>query len=277
MRISNPKRVLLPSWKRRAALCSCILGTGVALVGTAQEKPIPTTPAPIVKPHKEILPSDFLDCVGQETKARWRQLYREAPPPPSSDRLRVSYTLGGLIADSYLALQAGDAQQFKNVNQDIIKYCGALGLIDKVKPRMLAESKMAETEDWEGVRKQVAESQVAIEKLLTDQRDDDLSLLVNLGMWLRLFEISSTLVHQDKDLQNKTLCIGSGPLLDELWARYGRISEAARNTDVMPMLGNVLGMLQRHWANRGTGESDENLVNFTFEKLQFLNGKLIVK
>lgn len=260
-----------------AALCPWMFCVGFAPVGKAQEKPVIEPFAVATHGHQEMVPSDFLDCVGLETKARWRQLYRESPPPPSSDRFRVSYALGGLIADSYLALQAGDVQQFKNVNQDIIKYCGALGLAEKVKPRMLAESKMAETEDWEGVRKQVAASQATVEKLLADQRDDDLSLLVNLGMWLRMFEISSTLVHNDKDLQNKTLCIGSGPLLVALLARFERISETTRKADAVPFIGNVLDQLRKHWDNRGNGESDEDIVQMTFEKLQFLNGKMGVK
>ena len=54
-------------------------------------------------------PADFLDGIGSRVKARWRQLYRDGPPPPSTVRPLSAFTLGGLVADSFLALQAADA------------------------------------------------------------------------------------------------------------------------------------------------------------------------
>ena len=64
----------------------------------------------------EQTPIDFLDVVGLQTKARWRQLYRAPPPTPSTDRPRAAFTLGGLIGDAFLALQAEDVQQFRNID-----------------------------------------------------------------------------------------------------------------------------------------------------------------
>ncbi len=76
--------------------------------------------------------------MGKQAKARWRQLYREAPPAAPSERLRVAFTLGALVADSYLALKAGDAQQFRNTNQDLINYCRVLGMGGKGAPGFLS-------------------------------------------------------------------------------------------------------------------------------------------
>ena len=67
-------------------------------------------------------------------------MYRDTPPALSPDRMRVAFTLGDLMAESYLAVQAGDAQSFRNNNQEIQKFCGVLGLTDKISPDLAASS-----------------------------------------------------------------------------------------------------------------------------------------
>jgi hypothetical protein len=220
-------------------------------------------------------PGEFLDEVSQQTKVLWRKLYRDSPPTPSSDRLKVSFTLGGLVADGFLALKAGDAQQFKNNNQDIIKYCRVLGLAEKVTPGLLAQSKMAESEDWSGTRKQVTETQLSIERLLNDQRDEDLAVLMNLGMWLRLYEITSTIVHNDPTVPNKLLSVGSTALVHELSLRYQILSETARREEPVQMIGTALDMLDKHWST--TDPPTQELADFTWEKVSYLMNKLTLK
>ncbi|MCE9518893.1 MAG: hypothetical protein K8R87_04940 [Verrucomicrobia bacterium] len=250
-----------------AAVFALALG-GVQM--NAQEAPPPSGPSPA------LTPGDFLDNVGKQAKARWRQLYREAPPATPSDRLRVAFMLGALIGDSYLAQKAGDSQQFKNTNQDLINYCRVLGMGEKATPGFLSAAKAAEREDWPAVRQLVSESQALIESLLNDQRDEDLASLVELGMWMRLFEITTAIVTNDEEIVNKTLCIGSVPLLNSLKARYDKLEEATRASDTISKLGTVLEVLQRHWATTD-GHPSSELVSMTSEKLAYLMNRLTQK
>ncbi len=227
-------------------------------------------------PNLALTPGDFLDNVGKQAKARWRQFYREAPPATPSDRLRVAFMLGALVGDSCLAQKASDSQQFKNTNQDLINYCRVLGMGEKVTPGFLAAAKAAEREDWPAVRQLVSESQALIESLLNDQRDEDLASLVELGMWMRLFEITTAIVTNDEEIVNKTLCIGSVPLLNSLKARYDKLGESTRASDTISKLGTVLEVLQRHWAN-SDGHPSPELVGMTSEKLAFLMNRLTQK
>jgi hypothetical protein len=222
-----------------------------------------------------LTPTEFLDEVSQQTKVLWRKLYRDPPPVPSTERMRVSFMLGGLVADGYLALKAGDAQQFKNNNQDIIKYCKVLGLAEKVTPGLLAQSKMAEGEDWAGTLKQVAETQLLIENLLNGQRDEDLALLTNLGMWIRLYEITSSIVHNDPTLPNKLLTIGSVQQVEDLAHRFQLLSETARKEEPIQIIGTMLDMLARHWST--ADQPTQEVVDFTWEKVSYLMNKLTPK
>jgi hypothetical protein len=263
------------------SLCGCLTALSLAqesvpaVVATIPVGISETTPEP--RPAIEMLPSDFLDCVSQQSKARWRQLYREpAASAPPTERLRVAFTLGGLLADSHLALQAGDAQQVKNINQDVLKYCSSLGLADKVSPMLMSGSKMAEGQDWTALRPKLTETYELVEKLLYDQRDEDPAELVHLGMWMRLFEITATVIQADTEMQNKTLCVGSVPLLDVLVVRYEKLSQTSRENPDIAVIGNTLSLLQKHWSGTD-GRPNQELIDLTLEKVRFVNGKLTLK
>ena len=231
-------------------------------------------PEAVPEARVEVLPGDYLDTVGQKVKARWRQLYREVPPTPSSERQKVAFTLGVLLAESHLAVQAGDAQQFRNNNQDILKFCGVLGLAEKASPDIMAGSKMAESEDWPALRKQVLQTQQHIEAALNEQRDEDLTILVGLGLWFRLFDLASSLAIAEPDLQDKSVCIGSVTMLNEMVARFERLTEPTRMLESVTIIGNVLDMLQRHWT-AAEGTPSQETVQLTHDKLKFVISKMV--
>lgn len=231
--------------------------------------------APEIKPR--ISPSEFLDNVAQQTKARWRQLFRIPPPTPSTERLRVAFTLGGIVADSFLAMQATDAQQFKNNNQELLSYCKVLGVGEKITPGVLAQSKMGETGDWAAARKQVLETEQLIVKMLNEQKDEDLSILVELGVWARLLEISTSVVlNNDPEVENKIICIGSLKLLDDLKGQFDKLSEPVRADESISRLGAMIDQIQRHWQAAQDHPTNE-VVRFSCEKLHFLMDRLTLQ
>lgn len=235
------------------------------------------TPDGNVLATAEMHPADFLDCVELRARARWRQLYRQAAAAaPPTERLRVAFTLGGLLADSHLAMQAADAQQFKNVNQDLLRYCVSLGLADKLSPLLMGESKMAESQEWDAVKPILQEKQMLIERSLHGQKDEDPAALVSLGMWFRLFEIVTEVMLADTEAKDKMLCIGSMPLLDVMAQRYASLSESVREDASIAAIGKTLGQLQRRWS-AVDGQPVDELVAFTAEKVKLVNSRLTLK
>lgn len=225
----------------------------------------------------EQTPVDFLDIVGLQTKARWRQMYREPPPSPPTERTRAAFMLGALIADGFLALQAEDAQQLRNNNQDILGYCRVLGLGEKASPRLMAMGKLAESSKWTDLRQEAVDGHMELGRLLHDQHDDDLAILMDLGVWLRVLEIASSLVAAAPDAGVKPLCIGSCDLLKELQARFAQLSDATRKQELIAMVGENLDLLHRHWSNVGEGEATQEFVDKTHDRLRSLMRKATLK
>lgn len=220
-------------------------------------------------------PADFLDGIGSQLKARWRQLYREAPPPPSTMRPLSAFTLGGLLADSFLALQASDAQQFRNNNQDVLTYCRVLGLNEKLAPRFMSQGKLAEEDKWSDLRQAVVDGHQELCRVLHEQRDEDLAVLVDLGIWMRLLEMISGVVQDTNAPEAWPLTIGSPALLRDLKARFDRLSEITRAHEKIVVVGEAIDFLCRHWDN--TIPPDATRVANSHRKLELIMRKLTLK
>lgn len=226
---------------------------------------------------EEQTPVDFLEAVGLVAKARWRQLYRPPPTTPSPDRTRTAVTLGFLVGESYLCVQAADAQQFRNNNQEVMTYCRTLGFGEKVSPMLLGQAKLAEMEQWTELKVSVIEGYQALEQSLMDQRDEDLAVLLKLGVWLRTLEIVSSVVLDSPEADFKKLCVGSPALIEELRGAYAHVPESVREGDVGKEVGHLLDFLWRNWGRPDLVEPNAEVVQKTHERLAQSARKLSLK
>ncbi len=254
-----------------AILSTCL---AVRALADAQEKPPsqPALPQPpqlrvfMVEPRIDDLrgvgwapdqtPADFLDGIGSRIKARWRQHYRDAPPVPPNERERGAFVLGSLLADSFLSLQATDAQQFRNTNQDVLAYCRTLGLGEKLTPRLMSQGKLAEMENWTELRQEVVDGHQELCRLLKEQRDEDLSTLVDIGLWVRLLHVVSCILAESDDAGLYPLCIGSEALLKDLQGRYAHLGESVRAHERISAMGTLIDTVARYWLSEAPPEKD---------------------
>lgn len=216
---------------------------------------------------EEQTPADFLEAVGLVAKARWRQLYRPPPPTPAPDRTRTAVTLGYLVGESYLCVQSADVQQFRNNNQEVMTYCRTLGFGEKVTPMLLGQAKAAEMEQWEELRTTVIEGYGVLEQCLMEQRDEDLAVLLKLGVWLRTLEVVSSIVLEAPDADHKKLCVGSPALIEELRGEFAKVPQAVREGDVGKELGSLLDFLWRNWGRPDAEGPTPEVVLKTHERL----------
>lgn len=226
---------------------------------------------------KDQTPADFLEMAGRHTKARWRQLYRPQPPAPTADRTKAAFTLGSLIGETFLIREAGDSQQFRNNNQDIVTYCRMLGVGEKMMPRLMAQAKMAEMDEWKGLRQEIVDAHQELIRLLREQRDEDLSVLVDLGAWMRSLEIVSKLVVETPEVDKRPLCIGSPALLADLRQDFATLTEMNRRGPLLQPVILVLTELEKVWSDRTSGPPTQSMVARTHAQLQELMSNLTLK
>jgi hypothetical protein len=155
-----------------------------------------------------------------------------------------------LIAESYLIWQAGDSQQYRNTNQEMVNYCRTLGLGEKIMPRLMAQGKMAEMEQWKELQQEIAEGHQELQRLLREMQDEDLALLIDSGLWLRLLEVSSTLIADLPGSESRHLCIGSTTTLQLMRDRFDRISEKMRHRPLLQLVQATLFETQTLWLTK---------------------------
>jgi hypothetical protein len=273
---------------------SLLLCAGVALFATGfchanAEPPAPNRPpdsiaASVGEFHARVIfwtedqtPADFLEMAGQHTKARWRTLYRPQPPGLTADRMKAAFILGSLVGETFLIWEAGDAQQFRNNNQDLVHYCRMLGLGERMRPRLMAQAKMAEMDEWKDLRQEIVDGHQEITRLLREQMDEDLALLVDLGAWMRSLEIVSKLVVETPEVDKRPLCIGSPALLAELRQDFAKLSRDTRRSALMKPVIDVLRELERVWADERMGPPTQGMVARTHQQLSALMEELTLK
>src|SRR5207247_4389469 len=73
-------------------------------------------------------PGELFAALEKPGKTDWSGQYRGPIPVTYRNRAQIALNLGGLIADGFVAVEAKDSQQVKNIGSDIIKLANALGV-----------------------------------------------------------------------------------------------------------------------------------------------------
>src|SRR5258707_7309486 len=66
-------------------------------------------------------PGELFAALGKAGKINWSAQYRSPIPTTYGNRAQIALNLGGLIADGFIAVEAKDGQQVKNICSDISK------------------------------------------------------------------------------------------------------------------------------------------------------------
>ena len=114
-----------------------------------------------------------------------------------SNRAQIALNLGGLIADGFIAIEAQDSQQVKNIGTDIIKLAKALGVSENVLSRGKSINEFAENNQWDALQEELEATQNEVKTSMQSNRDQDFVILVSLGGWIRGTQVVSGSVLED--------------------------------------------------------------------------------
>src|SRR5262249_56636065 len=90
-------------------------------------------------------PGEFFAAIEKGGKPNWTSEYRPPISIRSTDRAQMALNLGTLIADGYIAVEAQDSQQVKNIGKDVLALAKKLSVSQTVLPRTATITPFAET------------------------------------------------------------------------------------------------------------------------------------
>jgi len=142
-------------------------------------------------------PGELFAALSKPGKPNWGSQYRGPIPTTYSNRAQIALNLGGLIADGFIAIEAQDSQQVKNIGTDIIRLAKALGVSENVLSRGKSINEFAENNEWDALQEELEATQNEVKSSMQSNRDQDYVILVSLGGWIRGTQVVSGSVMAD--------------------------------------------------------------------------------
>src|ERR1700741_447262 len=144
-------------------------------------------------------PGELFAALGKSGKINWSAQYRAPIPVTYANRAQIALNLGGLIADGFIAVEAKDGQQVKNIGSDIIKLAKALGISEKLLGRGSSINEFAENNEWDTLQEELEATQNEVKASMQSHADQDLVILVTLGGWIRGRQVVPSAIMQNYD------------------------------------------------------------------------------
>src|SRR5438067_12160971 len=180
-------------------------------------------------------PGELFAALGKPGKPNWIGQYRGPVPTTYRDRAQIALNLGGLIADGFIAVEAKDSQQVKNIGSDIIKLAKALGVSENLLRRGNSINEFAENDDWDTLQEELEATQNEVKSSMQSHSDQDLVILVSLGGWIRGTQVVSSSILQNYDQQTAKV-LRQPALVSLIQSKIGEISPQLRGE---PLVKNV--------------------------------------
>ena len=179
----------------------------IALTSYATAEPPSRSPVrelpPQSKPIDDVLvpvPREVFKSLDKFANSNWVSVQRRGLArwkPHGGDQPQAALLLGALIAEGFIAVEAKDEDQVKNIGSAVLKVAAAIGVEKSVLRRSRAIVEYAERGDWNAVRGEWDGVFADVEGAMRELDSEQLSQLVSLGGWLRGTEALTALLLQN--------------------------------------------------------------------------------
>ena len=137
--------------------------------------------------------SEFFDAVDKQCQPNWSQVPKTAVPANTTQREQLALQLGALMTDSYVAVEARDAQSVKNNARDLINLTKKLNIGQSIIARRQSISDFAEKNSWITLFEELDATKNDIRLALQAQKDHDLVVFLSTGAWIREMDVAANL------------------------------------------------------------------------------------
>jgi hypothetical protein len=189
-------------------------------------------------------PGELFAALEKSGKTNWAGQYRGPIPVTYRNRPQIALNLGGLIADGFIAVEAKDGQQVKNIGSDIIKLAKALGVSEKLLSRGNSINDFAENSEWDTLQEELEATQNEVKSSMQSHADQDLVILVTLGGWIRGTQVVTSAIVQNYD-ERSAKVLRQPALVHFMQSKINEISPELRNEPLVKDISNELSKIEK--------------------------------
>ena len=144
------------------------------------------------------VPREIFRTLDQFADSNWRivqrpELARWRPPGAQAQNALL---LGAVIAEGFVAVEAKDTVETKNIGRAVLKLARGLGVEKAALRRSRSIIDHAESADWSGLRSEWNGVLPDLQQGMNELRSEEVAQLVSLGGWLRGTQALAGLISQ---------------------------------------------------------------------------------
>ena len=217
-------------------------------------------------------PGELFAALGKAGKINWSAQYRAPIPTTYGNRAQIALNLGGLIADGFIAVEAKDGQQVKNIGSDIMKLGKALGVSEQLLARGNSINEFAEHNEWDTLQEELEATQNEVKSSMQSHADQDLVILVTLGGWIRGTQVVTGSIMKNYN-ESAAKVLREPALVQFIQSKLNAISPELRQEPLVKDVSEQLMAIQKLVSfPEGKAPTEEDV-----KKLNEAVGKLMTK
>ena len=189
------------------------------------------------------VPKEIFRSLDQFRDANWRAVKRPevARWKSHGDQAQIATLLGVVIAEGFIAMEAEDSTEVKDLGRTVLALARGLGVEDRALRRSRSIMELADKNEWAAARQEWDGVLSDIEDGMIELKSTQLAQLVSVGGWLRGTEALSALVLQKYSPERSAL-IRQPVLVDYLEKQLLAMSS---DTQARPIVGKLLDGIRK--------------------------------
>lgn len=225
----------------------------IALPGlSAAQSPTPV-PAPSLPPHATLvedvlvpIPSEIFGTLDHFANSNWKRVQRLelARSRPGNEQAQTALRLGAVIAEGFIAVEAQDAAEVKNIGKTVLTLALALGVEESVLRRSNSIVEHAEKGQWAAVRQEWSAVNADVKEAMVKLQSEQISQLVSFGGWVRGTEALTVLILQNYSPEGAA-ALHQPAVLDYFEARLRRMNGPLKRNAVVARSENIILTLRQ--------------------------------
>ena len=169
-----------------SVLLACLsLSAAVAQQTPPQHIDVGSLPARVIDEVVIPVPTEVFGVLDKLGSPNWHEVIRSIHSDEMGDRAQVALLLGAVIAEGFIAVEAQETEQVKDIGRQVLNLAGAIGVRKSVIRRTGSIIDYAEKKDWRRVKVELDGASRDVKAAMIELRDEQLAQLVSLGGWLR--------------------------------------------------------------------------------------------
>lgn len=142
------------------------------------------------------VPSEIFGVLDKLGRPNWTAVQRpvNGVVQPIGEQPQIALILGSTIAEGFIAVEAEDSNEVKQIGKSVLNLAKAVGVEKSVVKRSKSIIDYADKKEWPAVRRELDGALEDVKRAMVELNSEALSQLVSLGGWLRGTEALTAVV-----------------------------------------------------------------------------------